>query len=357
MISVNPHIYIFSEGTIKTGFGHTARDLILAQKFRSLNYVITFIVNKQFVFNKRIEKEGFNIRVIDKFDNKLEVLNVLNSTGDVNSKICLIDLVEEEYKKLYFLSNFQNLYIVTITLFLFNIENRYEDLSFFPAFIPKQKEVYYSIFDKKVILYKGKDYFIFRNEFSNLNKVIKENAKSVLITMGGTDPYGFTFKVLDSISDDGNLNITVILDKRSPTFEQVSEICKKQKIKLIQHTDSISKLMINHDIIVLNGGSTRYEACLCRTPFLAISIHQTQFEITEKISSKVGSINLGVGDCLDKIKIKKAIHMLLNDFEQRFNISKKMRNYLDTNGATTVATIIIKEYKNQFYNERNDRVR
>lgn len=352
MISTKPHIYIFPEGTIATGFGHAARDLILAKKFRVLDYEVSFIVNKEFIFNDRLQREDFDLQIIDSFDNKLEILNILDNKE--GNKICLIDLVEEEYKKLHFLKDLDSLYLVTITLFLFNLERRYEDLSFFPAFVAKKKEIHHFINGKKFILHKGKDYFVFREEFTNLNKVIKKDAKSVLISMGGTDPYGFTFKVLDAIKDSDNIEITVILNKKSPTFKQVSNLCNDQEINLIQYTDSISELILNHDIIVLNGGSTRYEACLCKTPFVAISIHQIQFDITEKISNKVGAINLGIGSNLEKNQIENAIQMLLKDFKQRMNISDKMKAYLDTNGAKTVTTTIIKEYKNRFYNERND---
>lgn len=352
MIYVKPHIYIFVEGVITTGFGHISRELILAQKFKALNYGISFIVNKNFIFNDLLYNEGFDFQIVDNFNDKIEILNILNRRD--GNKICLIDLVKEEYHKLHFLNELDNAYIVSITLFLFEVNNRYEKLSFFPDFTQNRKEIHFANTDKELILYSGKEYFVFRDEFKNLRKYIKRKGQSVLITMGGTDPFGLSLQVLEAIKNSNNLEISVLLNKKSPTFKVVYDLCKDYNIQLIQHTNTISKLMLEHDIIILNGGSTRYEACLCHTPFIAIAIHQIQFDITEKLTNSVGAINLGIGSHLEKNEIKNSVFKLLGDYEKRNKISKKMKDYLDTDGDTRVTNTIIKEYKKRFHNEGNN---
>lgn len=352
MIFVKPHIYIFTEGAIATGFGHIARELILAKKFKALNYGVSFIINKSFIFNHRLNNEGFDFQIIDDFDDKSEILNILNRKG--GNKICLIDLIQEEYHKLNFLDALDDVYIVTITLFLFNVNNRYENLSFFPDFAQEKKEIYFPNTNKELILYRGKGYFVFRDEFKNLKKDIKKRGHSVLITMGGTDPFAFSLQVLESIKNISNIEISVLLNKKSPTFNIVYDLCKNYNINLMQYTNTISKLMLKHDIIILNGGSTRYEACLCQTPFIAISIHQIQFDITEKITNTVGAINLGIGSHLEKNEIKNSVLKLLGDYKKRNKISQKMKSYLDTDGAKRLTNTIIKEYKKRFHNEGNE---
>lgn len=335
-----PKVFIAVNGNKRIGFGHVARTLVLANQFKDLDYKVTFFVPYGFLFDDRVTNQGFEVINIGSFDNQ-EVINLVTNLS--NGKIIfIIDCIEDEYKKLSFLSKKTHIYLVSITLFLFNLSYRYENLSFYPQFSQdERKDIRYK--QHQLRFYTGKSYLIFRDEFKTNSKKISKIGNSILITMGGTDPYNLTLLTLNSIQNFENVDISVVLNSAAPSFSQVSYICQKNDLKLYSYVDNISDLMKHADIILLNGGTTRYEACLTLTPFIAISIHETQFRITEKLTDNIGAINLGIAERLSPYEIDSAINGLLSSFSERKKISSKMESILDTDGAQRISKIILEE--------------
>lgn len=337
-----PQIFIAVNGNEKIGYGHVARTLVLATFFRNLGHKVVFLVPNDFLFFDRLNSHSHTFHNIGVFDNKEFISSLLIDCG--KKKILIIDCVENDFNKLSFLSGHKNLFLVSITLFLFDLEehHRYESLSFFPELAEDSARII-SYKSHSLKIYTGKSYFIFRNEFKTLNKRISKIGKSILITMGGTDPSKLTLKILKSIEEFGDKDITVILSKSSKSYNEVNQICRENNLTLHQYVNNISELMKSVDILVINGGTTRYEACLTFTPFIAISMDEKQFNITKKLTDYVGAINLGVAEELKGRKINDSISELLSDFLQRTIISSKMKKVFDTNGAHRISQTILEQ--------------
>lgn len=339
----NPDVYIFVNGNTEIGFGHVARSLILAKEFRRRGLNTIFIFPSNFSFLDEILKHEFSYIKINSFENRDLIANILSESQ--LAKICILDLIEKEYNQLSFLKDIDSAYIVSITLFLFDLEKRFEHLSLFSDYSDNETITVKRENGNDLILYKGKDLFTFRDEFKNLSrKIIREKANRILVTMGGTDPFELTFKVLNSIRDYSNKEVVVVLNDKSTSFEKIKDVCAKKNIILKSSIENISKYMIEADIIILNGGLTRYEACITKTPFIAISIHEIQYNITKKITDETLAVNLGVATEIEESMINDAIENLLSDFDLRKKISQKMDNIINVNGEANICNKILKEY-------------
>lgn len=345
MNSENRVLFI-AEGSPSIGFGHISRCITIAEEFKDKGFEAFFLFKEGGYFRKEVEEKFQILDVIDfgiehYFD--FQELIKTNKIGTV-----VIDLVEEEYLKLSWLrQKFNFLKIVSITLFLFPFEKRYEDLSFFPDIEFKSDEKKDSKYGEFYLI-AGPEYLVFRKEFRDLEKNVRNNANKVLITMGGTDPQGISLKVIMALKECSNLRITLVLSKLSPFYDvissEISTECKA-KINIIEKSEKISELMQEHDVILLNGGLTRYEACLTKTPFIAISIHKIQFRITEKLTKLGVGINLGVFDELNKKEIADAVNSLLENYYLRRRISENMKGIFDGLGASRIFRRIV-DYKN-----------
>ncbi|MEA4968195.1 MAG: hypothetical protein VB048_08795 [Bacteroidaceae bacterium] len=341
---MKPEVFILTNGNLQIGFGHIARTLVLASFFRNKGYRVSFIIPPTCSFIDIIKQEN-QVSKINSFTDMKEISSILDSSNAIK-RIVIIDSVEEDYNALSCLRGVDNLFLVSITLFLFDIKNRYEDLSFYPEFSLNRIMSCENIQGRTLKIYTGKSFLIFRNEFKNLSKHVRKNGQKVLLTMGGADPKNLTLKVLNSISDFSNKTIIVLLNQSADCYEAVSQLCQDNDLILKNRVDNIAQLILDADIVVLNGGSTRYEACLCHTPFIAISIHKIQFKLTEKVTDITDAINLGIYDELDASQIDNSIENLLRDYKSRKTISNKMKNLLDTNGVERISNIIVSEYYN-----------
>src|SRR5690606_23717381 len=94
-----------------------------------------------------------------------------------------------------------NQLIVSITLLFFEAGLRFEDIAFFPD-INKIESDYINNGRKHIKLYSGKEYFTFREEFNRAPHQVKRKESQpykILVTMGGSDPYGIADVVYEGL--------------------------------------------------------------------------------------------------------------------------------------------------------------
>ena len=335
-------VLFIAEGSPSIGFGHISRCITIAHQFKDHGYEVFFLFKEGGYFKSEVE-EQFKVHVVHDFTEN-SYLEFEEFITDKNISTVIIDLIEKEYLELCWLRDrFEFLKIVSITLFLFDFDTRYEHLSFFPDMELKSNSII-NTKKGKFHLLSGPEYLVFREEFRNLNKEVREKANKVLVTMGGTDPLGISLKVIQELKQVEGLIVTLLLSKLSPHYkillDEINSSTSAQ-INLIEKSAKISKLMLGHDIIVLNGGLTRYEACLAKTPFIAIAIHKTQFEISEKLTRLGVGINLGIFEKLGDGEIRNAVSRLLQSHNVRKQMSEKMDGVFDGYGATRIFKQII----------------
>ncbi|MGV3461114.1 MAG: hypothetical protein ACO1N9_11750 [Flavobacterium sp.] len=328
------NILFIASGDSKTGFGHIARSLMLCNEFSLKGYTVSIAVKKDCPFINTIEREGTAVQPVSSFSENDVAINEADTI--------IIDTVEADYNTLRWLGSAvnNNQLLVSITLFLFNVEDRYEHLSFFPDFQPDRQETHNTP-TGNVIINIGKSYLTLRPEFSSITPVPEGEKSDVLITMGGSDPEGFTLQSLEAIADE-DISVTVIISEVAGTFAKVKEIVDRNpRIQIITHTSSIANMMAAHKIVMINGGLTRYEACAAGTPFIAISMHDLQYGITEKVTSHGVGVNLGVGSRLSGSDIKNAVSILLNDRNKREQMQQNMQGLISLSGSEAIVNTII----------------
>lgn len=328
------------DGNKDIGYGHISRCLVLAKEFTNNGYPVIFLQKDDSIFSKRINDKYPLFKVEDYGKNCFQKIKSI--VEDYSVKNVIIDLVEKDYFKLEWIRRkIPEVKITTITLFLFSLADRYEHLSFFPdlsLYLQEKRQGKYGSYK----LFAGPKYFVFRDEFKGLKKSINENARCILVTMGGTDPYNISLKVVQALCKERYLKVTIILSEVSGCYNKVKSISEEHRnIHLINRTDEMANLMLHNDLILLNGGLTRYEACLAKTPFIAISIHEKQFKITKNLTDLGFGLNLGVYSRVSTEAIRHQVNKLLADYAVRKEMSGKMDDFLDAKGAERIYNQIL----------------
>lgn len=318
------------------GYGHVARCLTVADEFLRQGHAVTFLIKAGFSFQQELRHSP--ARVVSLPDWQSESLAQELSQIDV----LLIDVVESEYQNLAWISKLHlDLLLVTITLFAFEQQVRFEHLSFFPnPAVPNGKKTVQNPSGESLILCQGSMYLTFRQEFAALQKTIRKTATKLLLTMGGSDPFNLTLQSLKAIETIA-IEMTVILNPLCQSYAQVYECVQQRQqrqlpTRLLEKVDDMALLMTESDVIFLNGGLSRYEACMARTPFIAISIHEQQFAITQQLTALGVGVNLGVAAQLDSPTILQQTAELLQNHTRRLEMSEKMKNLFDMDGAKRI---------------------
>lgn len=334
---------IIVNGSNEIGLGHIYRCIAIADFFKTKQISTNFYLPKS-SFSHLIE--NYLIILIDNLiwekpsDNKEFWLDQFDKND-----IVLFDLIESEFLKFKFLDRF-NLYIYSISLFIYKAKNYFGRISILPGC--EKLQLNYS----KTKVMSGKSFIILRENIINCkreNFIKIEDSVKCLITMGGSDPKDLSLlaiKILKKIKL--NLKVYIIL---GPAFEKkyenkiINSISLLPNFKYFKNVKDMSKFYSKIDFALINGGNTRYELSYLQIPYFCISIHNIQNKISNDVIEEFGGVCLGIYNKLSIGKSVDTINFHLSKNKKMKEIMEKMgnANYLAF-GTKNIYSIIMKDY-------------
>ena len=198
--------------------------------------------------------------------------------------ILWFDLPDECYGILSYFVGYK-LKIISMNMFERKGMQCYEDVRIYPCFETTKKDVKRQ---PRQVLLSGSDYIIVPDEFF-VDEPLKD-AGTVIVTMGGADPMGFTKLVLTALAalKRTDLSFKVILPKTMTLEKVVASYILPKYVKIFNFGElNFAEALKTAEYAIINGGLTRYECIAAKTFYIGLSIHKTQFDITA-MSSKFG---------------------------------------------------------------------
>lgn len=196
-------------------------------------------------------------------------------------------------------------------------------------------------------IFTGHKYYILKDEFYfQPQKIITSEINNVLITFGGTDPNNLSQKVLDAILStnyDGRINVILGLGY-SGVEDFVLKYESNPAVQIYQNVSNISEFMFKADIIFTSAGRTMYEICSIGVP--TICLCQNDREKTHVFGNQNnGFINMGLGEAIGQQEIVVQFISLVNDFDLRVEMNKKMTSIDLKNGFDNIQSLVKERYR------------
>lgn len=191
------------------------------------------------------------------------------------------------------------------------------------------------IFDKDEVLhgkkiYTGVDYLILNDEISRYKR-LRTNFESMIISMGGSDTYNVTFKILQELTITCP-KLTVVLGpsyKHRDTLESLS----KKNIIIKESVPSLIHEFYYHDFAITGGGITPFEASASGLPCLVVASEEFEVQVGRFLRNRIGSLFGGHFSKLDLSSLKEGL-----DITQ---MSMRGMDGITTNGAKNVVEKIL----------------
>lgn len=310
------------------GTGHVYRCLSIASKL--VFHDVLFLLDEQHQLGIDIVSNyNYPYKLHDGVDDLLEILRQYSPEIVVND---ILDTSKEYVDSLknegYFVVNFEDLGLGTESA----------DVVF--------DALYEHDLNEKNI-FTGHKYYILKDEFYfQPQKIITQAVNNILITFGGTDPNNLTEKVIDSIlSTSYGGRINVILGLGYDGLESLIEKYESnQAVQIYRNVSDISEFMFKADIIFTSAGRTMYEVCSLGVP--TICLCQNERELTHVFANENnGFINMGLGVEVEKQQIIDEFINLVNDYDLRVELNKKMLAVDLKDGFENIRSIIREEYR------------
>ena len=337
-------IYIRADANRCIGVGHIMRCMSIADAIKKIGEKVCFLVADE---NGRalVEQRGFSCIVLHTDWRQLEqelpsVKELLKKEG-ING--ILIDSYYVTEKYLSTLQKYRKvIYIDDMNKFLYpcdiliNYSVYAEDISYRSSYL-----------HTKLLL--GCQYAPLRREFADIPpKRIRKKGEHILVLTGGSDPYHFALRfVKEGIErwkrKEERLQFYIICGKYNVDIAELQEIGEQyQEVIIYKHTENLAAIMKDMDIAISAGGSTLYELCACGVPTITYQFADNQEKNVRKFdeiglmqnSGDIRTPEYSFGKLLDKIE------KLSKDKKERENLSNKMQQMIDGQGARRIAEIL-----------------
>lgn len=332
------HDLVFvANGNSRIGWGHLVRTCALVQEAssRGLTSVLVTFEGGDLLPVHQSGAEFVVLPLPGGVEYEEALISFLNQW---KSRAIVLDLLSEERQLHQFLrASSPELRICSICSFRPNRDEQYfEDFLIYPGLDDDPVTVGPTV-------YQGIDYLIFRNSFVEAREKchtrLAKEVPVVLVAMGGGDRVGLTLLAVKGlIQCKRNIQVRVVLTDKTSERSEVERLAKEHCFTVLRGTPSMENEILNCDVGVINGGMLRYEFALLERFFVAISLHEVQFGITERLTSYGIGINLGILGEVTPVELALQMEMALTESAGKAFARSELR--VDTIGAQRIIKLI-----------------
>ncbi|MCG3685615.1 hypothetical protein [Aliarcobacter butzleri] len=277
------------EASHKKGMGHLFRMLNFVKILEKNSHKFIFIINDNDKTKEILEKQKYLYEIVD-FD---------DFSKDWETTII------EKYKIKYWINDrldtdekhTKNILKNSIKLITFDDLGsgaEYCDINICGLFFHNE-----DIKAKKVL--KGVKYLVLNSEI-DLYKNKRKIVENILVTLGGSDTYGVTIKLLKLLKKY-NIKATI---HTGPSFEHKEELEKEltDDFEVINFVPSLIKEFSKYDLAITGGGISSFEANASGLPCLIVANETFEVPNGEYLDSIGSSVFLGFHENIDESKLQ-----------------------------------------------------
>ncbi len=177
----------------------------------------------------------------------------------------------------------------------------------------------------------GPRYATLRGEFADVPpKVVREHARRILITFGGTDPGNLAARCAHLLADEVGCELRVVQGPGATDTGFPADVVP------LKHVESMAGEMLEADLILTSAGRTVYEAAATGTP-VAVLAQAARDATHAHLGLESGVVFLGIGPLTDDRHIVETVRRLLADAELRRELSERLSTSIDGRGAARIA--------------------
>jgi spore coat polysaccharide biosynthesis predicted glycosyltransferase SpsG/CMP-N-acetylneuraminic acid synthetase len=333
-----PRVLFRADGGARLGMGHVFRSLAIANALRERAHAeVAFLMRSDLPDGIRTVKgHGYEVLAVDAGD----VEDVLSHVRDFAPSILVNDLQTLPADYLRALSHLD-----TTTVNLVDTPGDLETTEHYEHLIVSVMKG-----DRETPegFYAGPEYAILREQFLGRPKVVRERARTLLLSFGGSDPQGLTVQATRALASlPAGIEIVAVA---GPAFAFHRELestlsLTPGRVRVVREAGHIAELMLEADVMVGSGGMSVYEIAALGTPGVILAQNAREDERMREFARHGTVLYLGLGTDITEETLRETVRGLLEDAATRRAMSARGRALVDGRGAVRVADEVLASHR------------
>jgi spore coat polysaccharide biosynthesis predicted glycosyltransferase SpsG len=289
------------EASHQKGMGHLFRMLNFVKYLEQKKQDFIFLINDNEKTKDILEKHNYKYEIVDLNNFSQNWETALIKKYDL--KYWINDRLDTNEKHI---KNIQKNSIKVINFDDLGSGAKYSDINICGLTFNNK-----NIKGKKVL--KGVDYLILNSQI-NFYKKQRYNLENILVTLGGSDTYAVTIKVLKLLKKY-SIKATIHV---GPSFKHKEELQKEltTNFKIVDFVPSLIEEFSKYDLAITGGGISPFEANASGLPCMIIANETFEVPNGEFLSSLGSSLYLGFHENIDESKFQDIEKLNLENMSQ-----------------------------------------
>ncbi len=326
-------IIIRCDGGARVGMGHVVRCLALADELKKLGAEVSFAMIEDEIGIAKVCRNNYNVYVLESGSSEADwMMDLLQGQApDIVVMDFRTDLPRSE------VLSWRSLGVRIATIDDPSPRRLEAEWAFYPP-IPQIQAMDWSGFQGKLCA--GWDWVLLRPEFAVKPVRKPHEIPNILVTMGGSDPFGMTLMALRALmSLEETFETRVVL---GPAFCQIEELERllansKRAFLVYKGVSDIWNLMAECDLAIASFGVTAYELAAMGLPALHLCLSDDHAQSASAFEKAGIAINLGVFRTLNEKRLSDCVKKLLSESMNLSNMASKAETLVDGLGSKRIA--------------------
>lgn len=347
-------IGIRADGNNKIGLGHIMRCLTIAKALKKQGGDVLFILADE-TCSELLLQNGFQYCVLNSAydDLEKETDSLISILREHKIDRLLVDTYYvtpnylEELRKAVIMIYLDdvNAFAYPVDLLInYNIFAAQEQYSYTCATDDAKTDV-----KERTMLLSGASYAPVRDEFQEYSKEAGEEVKDILLSLGGSDAYNLSCKIILRLVESGEWNIHTVCGPFNAHKEELKALADKNPgVFVYENVKEMWKLMNKCDLAVSAAGSTMYELSVAGIPVVTFSFVENQRKIAEGFAEKKAAVSAEHYHQDEEEafleRIERLVCRLTADCGLRKELVNNAKTQVDGRGAERIAKEIL-EYE------------
>jgi spore coat polysaccharide biosynthesis protein SpsF len=189
----------------------------------------------------------------------------------------------------------------------------------------------------------GWEWVVLRREFAGRPPEVHPPIPRVLVTMGGSDPAGITFKAVSALDLlEGDFETVVVAGQGFAGDAALDGLQSGggRKFRVLRDVADMAGVMAGADLAVASFGVTAYELAALGVPAVYLCLTEDHAISAGMFDEEGLGVNLGLYSAVSPGSIADAVRKLLADPARRETMARAGRSRVDGKGARRIADLI-----------------